>query len=131
MNGLTGQKMQKIFKALVPESVYNDPRYLVEYCCFRFLSRNSVEFHPSLKVSPVACTSSVLDSRPNTTSLLDFLLDWRLTVMRLATTVLKNVVVHTKLYAKDVIMQTLLLCLWHLLMSDIFASDTRNLHFRD
>ncbi|XP_057803473.1 uncharacterized protein LOC131018773 isoform X3 [Salvia miltiorrhiza] len=49
MNGLTGQKMQKIFKALVPESVYNDPRYLVEYCCFRFLSRNNVEVHPSLK----------------------------------------------------------------------------------
>ncbi|GER30446.1 hypothetical protein STAS_06376 [Striga asiatica] len=49
MNGLTGQKMQKIFKALVPESVYNDPRNLVEYCCFRFLSRNSVDVHPSLK----------------------------------------------------------------------------------
>lgn len=49
MNGLTGQKMQKIFKALVPESVYNDPRNLVEYCCFRFLSRNSAELHPGLK----------------------------------------------------------------------------------
>ncbi|CAA0812430.1 Plant protein of unknown function (DUF639 [Striga hermonthica] len=49
MNGLTGQKMQKIFKALVPESVYNDPRNLVEYCCFRFLSRNSTDVHPSLK----------------------------------------------------------------------------------
>ncbi|KAL0293747.1 UNVERIFIED_CONTAM: hypothetical protein Scaly_2576800 [Sesamum calycinum] len=49
MNGLTGQKMQKIFKALVPESVYNDPRNLVEYCCFRFLSRNNAEVHPSLK----------------------------------------------------------------------------------
>lgn len=49
MNGLTGQKMQKIFKALVPESVYNDPRNLVEYCCFRFLSRNSSEVHPCLK----------------------------------------------------------------------------------
>ncbi|XP_047969466.1 uncharacterized protein LOC125213137 isoform X1 [Salvia hispanica] len=49
MNGLTGQKVQRIFKALVPESVYNDPRYLVEYCCFRFLSRNNVEVHPSLK----------------------------------------------------------------------------------
>ncbi|PIN09646.1 hypothetical protein CDL12_17776 [Handroanthus impetiginosus] len=49
MNGLTGQKMQKIFKALVPEPVYNDPRNLVEYCCFRFLSRNSAEVHPGLK----------------------------------------------------------------------------------
>ncbi|KAG8364083.1 hypothetical protein BUALT_Bualt19G0089400 [Buddleja alternifolia] len=49
MNGLTGKKMQKIFKALVPESVYNDPRNLVEYCCFRFLSRNNAEVHPCLK----------------------------------------------------------------------------------
>ncbi|KAG5525893.1 hypothetical protein RHGRI_032255 [Rhododendron griersonianum] len=49
MNGLTGLKMQKIFKALVPESVYNDSRNLVEYCCFRFLSRDSSEFHPCLK----------------------------------------------------------------------------------
>ncbi|KAL6501260.1 hypothetical protein OROHE_024907 [Orobanche hederae] len=49
MNGLTGQEMQKIFKALVPECVYNDPRNLVEYCCFRFLLRNSSDVHPSLK----------------------------------------------------------------------------------
>ncbi|XP_058191819.1 uncharacterized protein LOC131308812 isoform X1 [Rhododendron vialii] len=49
MNGLTGLKMQKIFKALVPESVYNDSRNLVEYCCFRFLSRDSSEVHPCLK----------------------------------------------------------------------------------
>ncbi|GFP87118.1 hypothetical protein PHJA_000855500 [Phtheirospermum japonicum] len=49
MNGLTGQKMKKIFEALVSESVYNDPRNLVEYCCFRYLSRNSVNVHPSLK----------------------------------------------------------------------------------
>ncbi|XP_059653426.1 uncharacterized protein LOC132300399 isoform X2 [Cornus florida] len=49
MNGLTGQKMQKIFKALVPEFVYNDARNLVEYCCFRFLSRDSSEIHPCLK----------------------------------------------------------------------------------
>ncbi|KAF8019457.1 hypothetical protein BT93_G0212 [Corymbia citriodora subsp. variegata] len=49
MNGLTGQKMQKIFKALVPESVYNDARNLVEYCCFRFLSRDGSHFHPCLK----------------------------------------------------------------------------------
>ncbi|KAL3843707.1 hypothetical protein ACJIZ3_001110 [Penstemon smallii] len=49
MNGLTGKKMQKIFKALVSESVYNNPRNLVEYCCFRFLSRNNAEVHPNLK----------------------------------------------------------------------------------
>ncbi|KAK3009985.1 hypothetical protein RJ639_010955, partial [Escallonia herrerae] len=49
MNGLTGKKMQRIFKALVPASVYDDPRNLVEYCCFRFLSRDSSEIHPCLK----------------------------------------------------------------------------------
>lgn len=52
MNGLTGRKMQKIYEALVPESVYSDARNLVEYCCFRFLSRDGSEsdMHPSLKV---------------------------------------------------------------------------------
>ena len=50
MNGLSALKMQKIFKALVPESVYSDARNLVEYCCFRFLSRDGSDFHPSLKV---------------------------------------------------------------------------------
>ncbi|XP_076947494.1 uncharacterized protein LOC143619443 isoform X2 [Bidens hawaiensis] len=49
MNGLTGKKMQRIFKALVPAHVSNDARNLVEYCCFRFLSRDSSEIHPSLK----------------------------------------------------------------------------------
>ncbi|XP_028788128.1 uncharacterized protein LOC114744111 isoform X1 [Neltuma alba] len=49
MNGLTGKKMQKIYEALVPESVYRDARNLVEYCCFRFLSRDSSDIHPSLK----------------------------------------------------------------------------------
>ncbi|WCJ18260.1 hypothetical protein M5689_000629 [Euphorbia peplus] len=49
MNGLTGSKMQKIFKASVPEHVYNDARNLVEYCCFRFLSKDSSVIHPSLK----------------------------------------------------------------------------------
>lgn len=49
MNGLTGQKMQRIFKALVSESTYNDARNLVEYCCFRFLSRDNSDIHPSLK----------------------------------------------------------------------------------
>lgn len=42
--------MQKIFEALVPESVYNDARNLVEYCCFRFLSRDGSDIHPSLQV---------------------------------------------------------------------------------
>nr|XP_043627378.1 uncharacterized protein LOC122598993 isoform X2 [Erigeron canadensis] len=49
MNGLTGKKMQRIFKALVPAYVSNDARNLVEYCCFRFLSRDSSEIHPCLK----------------------------------------------------------------------------------
>ncbi|CAN0878953.1 hypothetical protein LINGRAHAP2_LOCUS12753 [Linum grandiflorum] len=49
MNGLTGYKMMKIFEALVAEPVYSDARNLVEYCCFRFLSRDSSSFHPSLK----------------------------------------------------------------------------------
>lgn len=49
MNGLTGKKMLNIFKALVPESLYMDARNWVEYCCFRFLSRDSSEIHPNLK----------------------------------------------------------------------------------
>ncbi|CAK9151183.1 unnamed protein product [Ilex paraguariensis] len=49
MNGLTGQRMQMIFKALVPVSLHNDARNLVEYCCFRFLCRDSSEVHPCLK----------------------------------------------------------------------------------
>ncbi|XP_019093505.1 PREDICTED: uncharacterized protein LOC104701789 [Camelina sativa] len=49
MNGITGKKMQDIFETLVPPALSTDARYLVEYCCFRFLSRDSSEFHPSLK----------------------------------------------------------------------------------
>ncbi|XP_069148998.1 uncharacterized protein [Solanum lycopersicum] len=49
MNGLTGQKMQKIFEALVPESVHSDARNLVEYCSFRFLSKDTSVLHPCLK----------------------------------------------------------------------------------
>ncbi|KAJ4839093.1 hypothetical protein Tsubulata_037199 [Turnera subulata] len=49
MNGLSGHKMQKILKALVAEPIYSDARNLVEYCCFRFLSRDSSTVHPSLK----------------------------------------------------------------------------------
>ncbi|KAK1299853.1 hypothetical protein QJS10_CPB13g01223 [Acorus calamus] len=41
--------MQKIFEAVAPESVRNDARSLVEYCCFRFLSRDSSGIHPCLK----------------------------------------------------------------------------------
>ncbi|CAL0334328.1 unnamed protein product [Lupinus luteus] len=52
MNGLTGKKMQKIFKTLVPKSVYSNARNLVEYCCFRFLSRDRSDIHPSLKDPP-------------------------------------------------------------------------------
>ncbi|XP_050209845.1 uncharacterized protein LOC126660406 isoform X2 [Mercurialis annua] len=49
MNGLTAYKMQKIFKTLVTEPIFNDARNLVEYCCFRFLSRDSSAIHPCLK----------------------------------------------------------------------------------
>nr|CAD1832775.1 unnamed protein product [Ananas comosus var. bracteatus] len=49
LNGLTGRKMQKIFKALAPEGIQSDARSLVEYCCFRYLSRDNSDFHPSLK----------------------------------------------------------------------------------
>ncbi|KAJ0241135.1 Uncharacterized protein HA466_0215900 [Hirschfeldia incana] len=49
INGLTGKKMQDIFETLVPPATSTNARYLVEYCCFRFLSRDSSEFHPSLK----------------------------------------------------------------------------------
>ncbi|KAE8690728.1 Plastid-lipid associated protein PAP / fibrillin family protein isoform 1 [Hibiscus syriacus] len=49
MNGLTGQKMQRIFKARAPKLVYDDARNLVEYCCFRFLSKDASDLHPSLK----------------------------------------------------------------------------------
>ncbi|XP_010272866.1 PREDICTED: uncharacterized protein LOC104608533 isoform X2 [Nelumbo nucifera] len=53
MNGMTGKIMQKIFEELVPESVRNDARNLVEYCCFRFLSRDSSDIHPCLKMKLV------------------------------------------------------------------------------
>ncbi|CAH2066727.1 unnamed protein product [Thlaspi arvense] len=49
MNGLTGKKMQDIFQTLVPPATSANARYLVEYCCFRFLSRDSSEFNPCLK----------------------------------------------------------------------------------
>jgi hypothetical protein len=49
MNGITGKKMQDIFETIVSPALSTDARYLVEYCCFRFLSRDSSEFHPCLK----------------------------------------------------------------------------------
>uniref|UniRef100_A0A0D9YHY6 Uncharacterized protein n=1 Tax=Oryza glumipatula TaxID=40148 RepID=A0A0D9YHY6_9ORYZ len=49
LNGLTGRKVQRIFEALAPSHVQNDARNLVEYCCFRYLSRDNSDLHPSLK----------------------------------------------------------------------------------
>ncbi|MQL69199.1 hypothetical protein Taro_001507 [Colocasia esculenta] len=49
MVGLTGRKMQKIFEAQAPEPIRNDARSFVEYCCFRYLSRDNSDVHPSLK----------------------------------------------------------------------------------
>ncbi|XP_062207584.1 uncharacterized protein LOC133909256 [Phragmites australis] len=49
LNGLTGRKVQRIFKSLAPERLHNDARSLVEYSCFRYLSRDNSDFHPSLK----------------------------------------------------------------------------------
>ncbi|KAK3162586.1 hypothetical protein QOZ80_1BG0091230 [Eleusine coracana subsp. coracana] len=49
LNGLTGIKVQRIFKALASQRLQNDARSLVEYSCFRYLSRGNSDFHPSLK----------------------------------------------------------------------------------
>ncbi|KAJ3677893.1 hypothetical protein LUZ60_001696 [Juncus effusus] len=49
LNGLTGQKMQKIFKSLAPQNIKNDGRSLVEYCCFRYISRDGSDFYHNLK----------------------------------------------------------------------------------
>ncbi|KAF8717131.1 hypothetical protein HU200_026246 [Digitaria exilis] len=48
-NGLTGRQVQRIFEALAPEHLHNDARSLVEYSCFRYLSRDDSDFHPNLK----------------------------------------------------------------------------------
>ena len=48
---MTGKKLKKIFEALVSESMHKDARNLVEYCCFRFLSRDNTDVHPCLEVS--------------------------------------------------------------------------------
>ncbi|KAG6524875.1 hypothetical protein ZIOFF_014819 [Zingiber officinale] len=49
MSGLTGRKMQKIFEALAPSTTRKYGRSLLEYCCFRYLSRDSSDVHPNLK----------------------------------------------------------------------------------
>lgn len=49
LNGLTGRKMQKIFETLIPDPASYDVCDLVEYCCFRFLSRDGSSIHPCLK----------------------------------------------------------------------------------
>ncbi|TKW17918.1 hypothetical protein SEVIR_5G400200v4 [Setaria viridis] len=49
LNGLTGRQVQRIFEALAPEHLHNDARSLVEYSCFRYLSRDNSDFHPNLK----------------------------------------------------------------------------------
>lgn len=49
LNGLTGRKMQKIFESLIPNPASYDACNLVEYCCFRFLSRDGSSIHPCLK----------------------------------------------------------------------------------
>lgn len=52
MNGLSGRKMQKIFEALTSKPAANEARNLVEYCCFRFLSRDNSDIHPCLEDLP-------------------------------------------------------------------------------
>ncbi|CAL4960257.1 unnamed protein product [Urochloa decumbens] len=49
LNGLTGRQVQRIFEALAPKHLQNDARSLVEYSCFRYLSRDNSDFHPNLK----------------------------------------------------------------------------------
>lgn len=49
LNGLTGRQVQRIFEALAPKHLHNDARSLVEYSCFRYLSRDNSDFHPNLK----------------------------------------------------------------------------------
>ncbi|PAN27374.1 hypothetical protein PAHAL_5G076500 [Panicum hallii] len=49
LNGLTGRQVQRIFEALAPKHLHNDAQSLVEYSCFRYLSRDNSDFHPNLK----------------------------------------------------------------------------------
>ncbi|OEL37948.1 hypothetical protein BAE44_0001035 [Dichanthelium oligosanthes] len=49
LNGLTGRQVQRIFETLAPKHLHYDARSLVEYSCFRYLSRDNSDFHPNLK----------------------------------------------------------------------------------
>ncbi|KAL2635135.1 hypothetical protein R1flu_006614 [Riccia fluitans] len=50
LNGLTGKQMKANFESTAPLVVRNDEaRNLVEFTCFRFLSRSNADFHPALK----------------------------------------------------------------------------------
>lgn len=49
MNGLTGRKIQQIYEDVAPEDIRYDARSLVEYACFRYLSRGSSIIRGSLK----------------------------------------------------------------------------------
>lgn len=51
MNGLTGRKIQQIYEDVAPEDIRYDARSLVEYACFRYLSRGSSIIRGSLNVS--------------------------------------------------------------------------------
>lgn len=84
MNGLTGKKMKNIFETLVPLTVYSDARNLVEYSCFRFLSRDGSDVHPSLQVY-----NDVLSTKSN-------LLDFFVLLFQL---VIQNIVILNKLYS--------------------------------
>ncbi|KAG6553078.1 hypothetical protein Mapa_005415 [Marchantia paleacea] len=50
LNGLTGRQMKANFESTAPPFVRSDEaRNLVEFTCFRFLSRCNADFHPALK----------------------------------------------------------------------------------
>ncbi|KAL3692831.1 hypothetical protein R1sor_006482 [Riccia sorocarpa] len=50
LNGLTGKQMKANFESTAPPVVRSDEaRNLVEFTCFRFLSRSNADFHPALK----------------------------------------------------------------------------------
>ncbi|KAG2593203.1 hypothetical protein PVAP13_5NG110318 [Panicum virgatum] len=44
-----GRQVQRIFEALAPKHLHNDARSLVEYSCFRYLSRDNSDLHSNLK----------------------------------------------------------------------------------
>ncbi|KMZ64558.1 hypothetical protein ZOSMA_35G00130 [Zostera marina] len=49
MNGLTGRKIQQIYEDVAPEHIRYDARSLVEYACFRYLSKDRSIIRASLK----------------------------------------------------------------------------------